>query len=527
MRERRTEVLVVGGGVGGCAAALGAAAMGRRVVLTEATDWLGGQLTSQAVPPDEHRWIEQFGCTRRYRAFRDGVRRYYREHYPLTGQAHRDPFLNPGGGNVSRLCHEPRVAVAVIEAMLAPYRSAGQVEVLTEHLPVAAETDGDRVTAVTLEDRREGGTITIAAPYMLDATELGDLLPLAGVEYLTGAESQAETGEPHAAAEARPDNVQALTWCFPAAYDPDGEHVIDRPAGYPRWRDYVPDLTPAWAGRLLDWHYSHPHTLSPWPCRLFPDEATPGAVTLWLYRRIVGRDNWDPAAAPHEVTLVNWPHNDYWLGTIIDQPDEVVAARLADSRELALSLMYWMQTEAPRPDGGTGYPGLYLRPDLVGTRDGLAKAPYIRESRRIRAELTVTELHVGADARAGLGAEPFPDSVGIGSYRIDLHPSTGGDNYIDIPSLPFRIPLGALLPIRVENLLPACKNLGTTHITNGCYRLHPVEWNIGEAAGLLAAYALSAGVPPRAVRADPDRLSDFQALLVRHGIELEWPAVGR
>jgi hypothetical protein len=45
--------------------------------------------------------------------------------------------------------------------------------------------------------------------------------------------------------------------------------------------------------------------------------------------------------------------------------------------------------------------------------------------------------------------------------------------------------LGALIPIRMENLLPAAKNIGTTHITNGCYRMHPVEWNIGEAAGAL------------------------------------------
>jgi len=40
------------------------------------------------------------------------------------------------------------------------------------------------------------------------------------------------------------------------------------------------------------------------------------------------------------------------------------------------------------------------------------------------------------------------------------------------------------------NLLPACKNLGVTHITNGCYRLHPVEWNIGEAVGALAAFCV-------------------------------------
>lgn len=40
----------------------------------------------------------------------------------------------------------------------------------------------------------------------------------------------------------------------------------------------------------------------------------------------------------------------------------------------------------------------------------------------------------------------------------------------------------------MENLLPGAKNLGTTHITNGCHRLHPVEWNVGEAAGALAAF---------------------------------------
>jgi hypothetical protein len=30
---------------------------------------------------------------------------------------------------------------------------------------------------------------------------------------------------------------------------------------------------------------------------------------------------------------------------------------------------------------------------------------------------------------------------------------------------------------------------GTTRITNGAYRVHPVEWSIGEAAGSLAAFA--------------------------------------
>src|SRR5690349_22795190 len=124
------DILVVGGGLGGVAAALGALRAGRRVIPTEEFDWLGGQLTSQAVPPDEHSWVEQFGVTASYRALRDGIRDYYRRHYPLTSRALAWRELNPGGGHVSRLCHEPRVAVAVIEAMLAPYRASGRLRVL-------------------------------------------------------------------------------------------------------------------------------------------------------------------------------------------------------------------------------------------------------------------------------------------------------------------------------------------------------------------------------------------------------------
>src|SRR4030095_7779522 len=100
-------------------------------------------------------------------------------------------------------------------------------------------------------------------------------------------------------------------------------------------------------------------------------------------------------------------------------------------------------------------------------------------------------------------------SVGIGMYRLDLPPSTGGDNYIDVASCPFEIPLGALLPRRMKNLLPAGKNIGTTHITNGCYRLHPVEWNVGEVAGLLAAHCLEHRVSPRSVRNTPYLLAGF------------------
>jgi hypothetical protein len=157
--------------------------------------------------------------------------------------------------------------------------------------------------------------------------------------------------------------------------------------------------------------------------------------------------------------------------------------------------------------------------------DGLAMAPYIRESRRIRAVTTITENDLSI-AVAGTG-RPFttPDTVGVGMYRIDLHPSTGGDNYLDVASRPFEIPLGVLIPRRMENLLPAGKNVGTTHITNGAFRLHPVEWNLGEAAGALAAFCLDRATGPRTVHSTPELLREYQTHLEHSGVELHWPDV--
>ncbi|MFD3485297.1 FAD-dependent oxidoreductase [Streptomyces sp. NPDC058665] len=525
------DVLVVGGGTGGVAAALGALRAGRSVILTEEYDWLGGQLTSQAVPPDEHTWIEQFGATATYRALREGIRGYYRRNFPLTAAARGRRDLNPGAGWVSRLCHEPRVSVAVIDEMLAPYRGSGRLTVLQPYRPVSADTDGDRVEAVTLVHRDTGERVTATAAYVLDGTETGELLPLTGTEYVTGFEARGDTGEPSAPENAQPSNMQAVSYCF-ALDHVDGDHTIDRPANYTHWAGYQP---PFWGAPLLSWKAPHPRTLelvergftpNPGddPAEVIADQRISGGdMNLWTFRRIAARDNFVPGAYASDITLVNWPMIDYLESPVIDVPD--ADAHLAAAKELSFSLLYWMQTQAPRADGGTGFPGLRLRGDVTGSRDGLAQAPYHRESRRIRAEYTVVEQDLSLDVRGGKGSVNYADSVGIGMYRIDLHPSTGGDNYIDVPSSPFEIPLGALIPRRTENLIPAGKNIGTTHITNGCYRLHPVEWNIGEVAGLLAAHCVEQGLTPRAVRNSPDRLEAFQRLLTAHGVELRWPDI--
>ncbi|MBW0104229.1 FAD-dependent oxidoreductase [Pseudonocardia sp. KRD291] len=529
-----TDVAIVGGGLGGVAAALAVCRSGRRAVLTEETDWLGGQLTSQAVPPDEHPWIEQFGATAAYRELREGIRAYYRRAYPLRPEAAASPTLNPGAGRVSKLCHEPRVAVAVIEEMLAPLRSAGLLTVLTEHRPVAVTMSGPRCESVTVRGR-DGDDVVLRAPYVLDATETGELLTLGGVEHVTGAEARAEHDEPHAPDTAQPWNQQGITFCFAVSHHEGEDHTVERPATYDFWRSYRPGF---WPGPLLGYLGPDPRTLEAHDRSFVPNpdndpldidadqSADAGDKELWGFRRILARRLFSDGAFDSDICLVNWPMNDYWLKPVVAEDPATAAEALDEARQLSLSLLYWLQTEAPRPDGGTGFPGLKPRGDVTGTRDGLAKAAYVREARRIRAVTTVTEHDVSADLLAGAGPLVRKDSVGVGSYRLDLHPSTGGDNYIDVPSVPFEIPLGALLPVRVTNLLPAGKNLGTTHVSNGCFRLHPVEWNVGEVAGALAVHALATGTTPHEVHADQARFDHFAHRLDQLGVERHWPVVG-
>ena len=289
----------------------------------------------------------------------------------------------------------------------------------------------------------------------MDATELGDLLPLTKTEYVCGAEGRAATGERHAPEARDPQNQQAFTVCFAMDHLPGESHVMDEPVDYAFWRDHVPALTPPWPGKLLDWKYTHPRSGQPKKLGFNPTgDRHDGVVNLWTYRRIAAQASFRPGTYQSDICLVNWPQNDYFLKSIIDVTPEEKRQRIAQGKQLSLSLLYWMQTEAPRLDGGVGFPGLRLRADIMGTEDGLAKYPYVRESRRVLAET----------------------------------------------------------------------NIGATHVTNGCYRLHPVEWGIGEAVGCLLAFARLRRTSPRAIRANEKLLGEFQAFLQKDGVEIAWPA---
>jgi hypothetical protein len=510
------DILIVGGGTGGVAAALAAARRGRRVHLTEETDWIGGQLTAQGVSAlDEHEHIESFGGTASYYSLRNAIRDHYRPH---AGAAGTRPDFNLGNCWVTRLAFEPKVAVAAMMAQLQPHIEAGRLSLHLRCKPAAAEVDGDRIIAVTALDLEHGGAIRFCPGVVLDATELGDLLPLVGAEYGSGAETVAETGEPHAQpTEAKPHCVQSFTYVLGVARRPLGEHhVMPRPARYDFFRSAQP------YSLRIEVHGGEIYgEESGWlSYKVF--ETMPGTKGgLWTYRRLIDSDQFGPHY-PTELSIFNWPGNDYRESSIIDRPAAAVAAALQDAKRASLGFLHWVQTEAAAEGERLGAPELSLAPEVMGTADGLAKFPYIRESRRLKALRTVVEQDVSALFQNGPTAAGFEDSVGVGWYTIDIHRAGPEDVGVSCRTQPFQIPLGALVPVRLRNLIAAAKNIGTTHITNGCYRLHPVEWNIGEAAGALAVFCLDQGEHPAVVHRNSDRRTAFQRSLAADGVPLHW-----
>ncbi len=513
--QHRADVVVLGGGLGGVAAALAACDAGRSVVLTEETDWLGGQATSQGVSAlDENRYIETSGGTRSYLEFRRRIRIWYRHHTTLTATSESDPLLDPGNSWVSRLTFEPKAAVTVIDGMLTPHCEQGKLTILRRHRIIAAARTGRRIDWVDVVDLDTCAVKRLVGLYYLDATELGDPLETCRVQHVVGAESFEQTGEPSAGQEPHPEWVQSYTYPFALRLTARPGPPITRPHGYERNR--------------VDQPYTLRHLYHDqrgW-VRYGMFETAPGSYgPFWTYRRIIDRANFEDSRYVEDIAMINWPGNDYRGWDLISATPQQMLQALREAKDLALGLCHWLQAEAPRDDDGHGYPELALAPGVMGTQDGLAKHPYIRESRRIRALDTIVEQDVAAryhDQRAR--ARHFADSVGIGYYGIDIHPNQLEKKIPPSATKPFQIPLGALVSIDTDNLIPACKNIGTTHITNGCYRLHPVEWNIGEAAGMLAVSCILHHQTPAEIHRQPGSVLHLQRGLVKRGVPIFWYA---
>lgn len=518
------DVLVIGGGTGGVAAAYAAGLKGMSVILVEPTQALGGQFTSQLVSvPDENRFIEQDNgpSTRFYRLLRKQVRDYYATQPGIIAGREK----NVGLCWVSRVSALPSVWETMVDARMEELQRLRRLRgVYRRHqLRDIAFLANGRFNYADVVDLDTGEVVRIGAHYLLDATEDGSALHMAGLPTSIGQEAREEYGEAHAPEERRPDWVQSFTYCFAVRWQREGpHHLVEKPVEY----DYFKSL----GEYTLDYVYSERGTVRYKVLEKAPESGGP----FWTYRRLVASSSFaEPPDSPEgDIALINWRGNDFHEETYLGKPIEEQARVLERGRAFALGFLYWLQNECPRDDGsGNGYPEMQMvgSGEMAGLDpDGFALHPYVRESRRLQAQFTLNENHLTApkDNPEAKWGEEFPDSVGCALYAIDIHP-TKGEPPLLVPALPYHLPLGSFLARSgPTNVLPAAKNFGASRLALASARMHPTEWLVGEVAGSLAAFCIRRNIDnPAEVRDSPELLQEFRGELRGQGVTLAWSEI--
>ena len=505
MADGSFDVAVIGGSFGGCACALAAARTGRRVVLVEQSATVGGQATSQGVT----RWDEveaqygavPYGSTKSYEDLKRGVRSWYGDRHLLARGIDVATF-NPGWyGSPYPFSADP----AVVQEVLTDQLRAAGVEIVLRRKATGVALNGATIASVTFDDAS-----VVHANLFVDATDLGDLLPLCPLKWNVGEEAQNDTGEHDAPSVANARHVQPIT--VPIAVERREGGSLVAPTDLPA------DIIAAQDFRWEDGDIGGVFT---------PRSDPKFSETIFGYRQYIDHRNFASPEYAGDRSTINVGSNDYKSGIIPTGDASADGITFDNARKVSLEYLRWLQTSVERDDDtGFGYPDLCVRTDAFPeSGDGLAPQPYIRESRRIaRPVIRIVERDISQPDRSVLRApKNFTDSGGIGWYPIaDIHesPLTPARHVDNVRN--FQIPLGALIPTEITNLLAGCKNIGTTHLTTAAYRMHPIEWAVGEAAGTLAAYCVGQRVTAAAALKDPTRVTALQTRLLQNGAPIFW-----
>jgi len=231
------DIVVVGGSIGGVLAAKRAAELGKKTLLIERTRWIGGQFTNQAVPPDEHPFIESFGSTQSYRSFRNRIREYMKEHYPIKPEIRNRAFWNPGHASVSRLSAPPSVFLTVFYEMLQEVLGK-TLDLLLEHEAIEATVLNHEVQSLLIRNIPTNETFEVKAEYVIDGTDTGELLTLTDTLYRVGREARSLFHEPNALETADSEDLQPVTWVACVEYCPNENHIIPKPEQYDFFRSF-------------------------------------------------------------------------------------------------------------------------------------------------------------------------------------------------------------------------------------------------------------------------------------------------
>ena len=535
--EMRVDLLICGGDESGCAAAVQAARMGvKRIALVNDIDWLGGQFCTQGIGPMDE-WTLVSGKTvnfPRSGAFLeiiDRIRAHNRQTYGIA---------TPGNAWCGTETIEPIAAARIFDEWLAVYgeRGTGQIQILRPWEPQTVQVENGRVVGVTFAKPNASPEILqIKAAITIDSTDWGDVIRLSGAGYMAGPDLRSRFGEPSA-----PETLEAgghqemnpLSWC-PFLREAGVVSTIDKPARYDERSFADMKNVPPWR----EWDGSGGiYNFTGW--------------CVYTHRRIVDRYHFRLAPGT-EATILNWPAQDYPLSTL---PSHVVEALehiepgasrknivdmtrtqrriiFEDAKQRSLEFLYYLQTTAHDRVGD--YPQSFRYMKLAndyGTLDHLPPKPYIREGLRLEAISILREQDVRTDAKQPLWAKTMvPDGVFGYQFNMDFHPTrrsfVDGDS-----SKPWvgkhvgtrnwsahtdraMFPLRGLVPVKMDGLLGASKNIGVTSMVQSSLRLHGQMMHVGTASGTVAALAIRDGRQPRDIAGSPESVQEIQLRLVR------------
>lgn len=434
---RETDVLVIGGTTGGISAGLQSARLNTPTLIVEETPWLGGMITAAGVSATDGNHRLHSGL---WNEFRDKLRNYYGGEAALAT------------GWVSNTQFEPHVGDSILKLMAA---SEKQLSVIYGYHLTKVLKEGNKVTGAVFENRQRE-QLTVRAKLVIDATDLGDGLAMAGAAYDLGMEARSVTGEANAP-EVANDIVQDLTWAaILKDFGPDTDKTIEKPISYD------PELFKG-------------------SCAMTVDSIAIDCKKMLDYGKL-----------PNNKYMINWPKhgNDIYLN-VVELNWEQRNDELRKAKERTLNFVYYIQTEL-------GYKNLGLADDEFPTEDKLALVAYHREGRRLRGIERMTINHV---LRPFSGQPLYRTGISVGDYPVDHHHDYNPDApEILFPAVPsFNIPLGALIPETIDGLIVADKAISVSNIINGSTRLQPCVLLTGQAAGALAALSVHNNQNPREI----------------------------
>ncbi|MEC4816916.1 MAG: FAD-dependent oxidoreductase, partial [Scytonema sp. PMC 1069.18] len=430
------DVLVVGGGTGGTAAAIQAARRGAKTILVSEFSWLGGMLTSGGVSAPDGNELE---------AFQTG----------LWGSFLRElQIRQPGGLDnswVSFFSYDPRIGAQIFADWVTQLPNLLWI---AGYVPLEVLLQGHRICGVRFAD------FIVNAQVTLDATELGDLLSLAQVPYRWGWDLQSEWGEPSA-----PASFNSLTDKYPVQA--------------PTWVVLMQDFGESVASEI-------PSTPSENPSRFAGAWDSYGAEQFLDYGRL-----------PGGLFMINWPihGNDYGegLGRLIAS-DESRREFLKESLWYSQNFACFIQKQLGRRYGlaqGIFPSSFALHPYYRESRR-LVGLTTLRE----QDILPIAHGRVASLNKDAIAIGNYPNDHHYPGVKFQLSPKSirWGGRWTGTP---FTIPYGCLIPIEADGLLVCEKNISVSHIANGASRLQPVVMGIGQAAGMAAALCCELNLSPR------------------------------